>query len=118
MSEKFYKREDLIGKLVVDQEARVLGEVEDLAITENSEVGISVKSDEGDEKMLKLDRIKKIGDVVLLTSEKGAEKKPEAKPSKPKPEPEEEEETNKCPSCGWDNLPGTNFCVKCGSKLN
>ena len=33
-------------------------------------------------------------------------------------EPEQEEETNKCPSCGWDNLPGTNFCVKCGSELN
>jgi sporulation protein YlmC with PRC-barrel domain len=116
MTDKFYKREDLIGKLVVDQEARVLGEVEDLAITEDSEVGISIKSEEGEEKMLKLDRIKKIGDVVLLASEKTAEK-PEAKPIKPEPEPEEEE-TNQCPSCGWDNLPGTNFCVKCGSKLN
>jgi sporulation protein YlmC with PRC-barrel domain len=117
MTDKFYKREDLIGKLVVDQEARVLGEVEDLAITENSEVGISIKSEEDEETMLKLDRIKKIGDVILLTSEKD-DKKPQAKPTMPKPEPKEEEETNKCPSCGWDNLPGTNFCVKCGSKLN
>jgi sporulation protein YlmC with PRC-barrel domain len=117
MTDKFYKREDLIGKLVVDQDARVLGEVEDLAITENSEVGISVKSEEGEEEMLKLDRIKKIGDVVLLTSEKEADR-PKAKPSVLKPEPEEQEETNKCPSCGWGNLPGTNFCVKCGSKLN
>jgi sporulation protein YlmC with PRC-barrel domain len=116
MTNQFYKRKDLIGKMVVDQNATIVGKVEDLAITENGEVGISVKSEESEEKMLKLDEIKKIGDVILLTSGKGTEGN-QLKTNIPQPEQEEEEKTSKCPSCEWDNLPGTKFCVKCGSKL-
>jgi sporulation protein YlmC with PRC-barrel domain len=120
MSVKFYKREELEGKPVVDQEARIRGKVEDLAITEDGQVGISIKNDDGEERLLKLDEIKKIADVILLTEEVPAEKEPEPNLSQPESEETtgETTPTNICPNCGYENRQSMNFCVKCGTKLN
>ena len=121
MSDKYYTREELKGKPVVNQEAIIVGEVEDLALTVDGKVGISVKSGEGDEFLLRPNDIKKIGDVILLKSEDD-EKKSESTSSEKQRGLEEisvdSPQKNICSSCGWENEPGTKFCVKCGSKLS
>jgi hypothetical protein len=101
---------------VIDQDARILGEVSDLAITGEGEVGISVKPEEGDEIMMKLDRIKKIADVILLKAE-GYLKKADEAPTPSEPELISQQGADICSNCNFENLPGTKFCVKCGEKL-
>lgn len=127
MSLKFYKRGELKEKLVIDQNARIVGNVEDLAITEDGQMGISIKSEEGDEKMLKLDEIQRIADVILLKTraDERLKKQPPTHEPDPDPEPETETEekiedlktTNVCPNCGWENRSNVQYCVKCGTKL-
>jgi sporulation protein YlmC with PRC-barrel domain len=117
MESKFFKKEELAGKLVIDQEALIVGKFEDLAVTEDGKVGLLVKEEGGEERLIMLDDIKKIEDVILLKAE-GKVKPREAEPeAEPEEEPSEAEGGNICPNCGWENKENTRFCVKCGTEL-
>ncbi len=125
MSKKFFQREELVGKLVIDQEAIIVGKIEDLAITENGKMGLMIKR-EGEDVLIDLDDIQKIKDVVLLKPKEKVEEEPipeEPTPeistiaAEPEPEPVKEVKTNVCPNCGHENKPTSKFCVKCGTVL-
>ena len=120
MSKKFFQREELVGKLVIDQEAFIVGKIEDLAITEDGTMGLMINK-EGEDVLIDLEDIQKIKDVVLLKPKKIVEEEPtpEAPIVRPKPEPEPSKEvnTNVCPDCGHENKPTSKFCVKCGTVL-
>ena len=117
MDSKFFKKEELAGKLVIDQKALIVGKFEDLAITDDGNVGLLIKKESGEEKLIMLDDIKKIEDVILLKTEgkvKPRETKPEDEPEK---KPSKAEGGNICPNCGWENKKKIRFCVKCGTEL-
>ena len=115
MDSRFFKREELKGKLVIDQEANIVGKMEDFTISETGEVGFLIKK-EDTETIITIDQIKKIKDVLLL---KEAEEKKEEKQEEEKSEPitEEAKDEGKCPNCGENIRTGTRFCVKCGTAL-
>lgn len=126
MEKDFYKREDLLGKLVVDQEASITGKIKDFALTKEGEMGLLVENDDGNEQIIMLEDVKKIGEVVLLKST-GSENvgvKPSISPetaTRPSPnialKPSKSYTKNPCKSCSHENRPGAKFCVKCGSGL-
>jgi len=110
--EKVISRDDIIGKLVVDSEASIIGRVKDFAITlEKGEVraALLVEVGKGIKPItVELSSIKNIRDVVLLSKQVTVEKK--------------SEEAIKqsymiCPKCGSKNPPYAKYCVNCGLKL-
>jgi sporulation protein YlmC with PRC-barrel domain len=103
----YFKREDVLGKVVIDSEGKRSGSVKDVAFSVGGEIALLVEGEE-EEVVVPLDRVSAIGDFVLLkpkavsAESKGAEKRPGAVV---------------CPTCGLENKPGIKFCVKCGSRI-
>lgn len=133
MEKKFFNREELVGKLVIDQEAHIAGTIKDIALTEDGKMGLLIGVEGAGDKLINLNEIQKIRDVVLLKSEVPRERAPILETS-PKPveideesepiiEPvesaptPEEPRKNVCSSCGHENRPTSKFCVKCGITL-
>ena len=110
MARKFYKREDLVGKDVIDFEAKKLGVVKDIAFNDEGKLAFTVirKTLEGveEEVFIPMDRIYKLWDVVLLKSEPTPAPFPPSMPSE-----------KICSKCSYRNKPDARFCVKCGSSL-
>lgn len=122
VEKSFFKREELVGKLVIDQEACIEGKIKDLALTENGKMGLLIEREEDVDMLIDLENIQKISDVVLLKPERAAGERPirvEAPPppAEPEPEPPKEPVANVCQSCGHENRPNSTFCVKCGKPL-
>ncbi len=116
--EKFFTRQELIGKMVVDQEAVVVGKIADLALGKDGKMGLVLKGEKAEEIVVTLEDIKKIGDVVLLKSVFSV-KTQESPPVSPSPQPQkpESQKDKLCPNCSWMNRPNAKFCVKCGQSL-
>ena len=122
MGEKFFKREELVGKLVINQQACIEGKIKDLALTEDGKMGLLVEREEDIDILINLEDIEKIRDVILLKP-KGAVREASTlteatpQPAEPKKQPPKKTSGNICPSCGHENKTAVNFCVKCGEKL-
>ena len=43
MEKSFFKREELVGKLVIDQKAEILGKIQDVALTVDGKMGPKTK---------------------------------------------------------------------------
>ena len=121
MEKSFFKREELIGKLVIDQKAEILGKIEDIALTVDGKTGLLIQRDGNGDELIMLIDIKRIGDVVLLRDESDTEPSsimvPDQDEPKMEPAPPEKVEENVCPSCGHGNRETVKFCVKCGKSL-
>jgi sporulation protein YlmC with PRC-barrel domain len=120
MEREFFKREELIGKLVINQEAMIVGKIKDLALIRNGNMGLLVKN-EIEESVITLKNIKMIGDVILLKP-KETEKELSSSPTaeikvQKKKLITEELKKNICNNCGWKNKLKAKFCVKCGKNL-
>ena len=118
MDSRFFKREELKGKLVIDQDANIIGKMEDFTISETGQVGFLIQKGD-DERIITIDQIKKINDVLLLNESLGEKEKKQKEEKLEEMKPEEEiVDENKCPNCGEEIRPRTKFCVKCGAALN
>lgn len=63
---KWRRREEIIGKEVINGEANKLGVTKDLAWSSEGHLALVIESGEQDESFLPFDDIEKIGDVVLV----------------------------------------------------
>jgi len=107
---RFFKREEVVGKLVITQEAKVLGKVADVAISLNGKIGLSIRDSSGKETIITLDKVSAIGDVILLKHlEKTAGEAEIVEQVLPK--------GKICPKCGKLNRENVRFCTYCGTKL-
>jgi len=134
MASRIIKDEELLGKLVIDHNAKIVGKVADLGVSCDGKAVITVQSetDEGvKEEFIYMDRIAAIGDVILLKPPTEARRPipvPPVTPAFPGPAPPpatqipsqpipESERVVVCPVCGAKNRPTAKFCIKCGTKL-
>jgi sporulation protein YlmC with PRC-barrel domain len=115
LDSRFFKREELKGKLVIDQDANIVGKMEDFTISETGEVGFLIRKEDV-ETIITINQIKKINDVLLLKEIK--EKKEEKQEEASEATTEQVKDEDKCTNCGENIRPGTRFCVKCGTALN
>jgi len=87
----------IAGIDVYDSEARRVGVVKEVGIqTGQAGVVLIVTKNDGRDMAIKWDEIKKIGEIVLLSSA---------------------EASTKCTGCGYVNNPDSKFCESCGKKI-
>jgi len=131
----YFRREDIVGKTVIDSEAKMYGKVKDLAFLVSGEVAFLVEKADGSEEAIPISRVAKIGDFILLKAEKPSAPMPPTTPpttperpaarvaqvpppsQQPQLAPQPTQAGVQCSSCGFMNPPDAKFCVKCGAPL-
>ena len=94
------RREEVIGKDVIDGDAKKLGVTKDLAWSNDGRMALVIETDE-DEFFLSFSEIDRIGDVVFVKARSALAAAPSII----------------CPVCKHKNLPEAKFCAKCGRTL-
>jgi sporulation protein YlmC with PRC-barrel domain len=94
------RREEVIGKDVIDGDAKKLGVTKDLAWSNDGRMALVIETDE-DEFFLSFTEIERIGDVVFVKARSALAAAPSVI----------------CPVCKHKNLPEAKFCAKCGRTL-
>ena len=99
----FFPMQSLVGMSAYDSEAMLIGKVEQIGLRKvggggNAHITIKIG-----EKEVPWDGISKIGDIILLKTDKT---KPAAAAV-----------GDKCSACGYQNESGAAFCAECGTKL-
>jgi sporulation protein YlmC with PRC-barrel domain len=95
------RREEVIGKEVVDSEAKKLGVTKDFAWSSDGRLALVIEVGEEEESFLSFDDIEKIGDVVFVKAKSALVVAPSVI----------------CPVCKHKNLVEAKFCAKCGRVL-
>ena len=95
------RREEVIGKEVVDSEAKKLGVTKDFAWSSDGRLALVIEAGEEEESFLSFDDIEKIGDVVFVKAKSALVVAPSVI----------------CPVCKQKNLVEAKFCAKCGRVL-
>ena len=94
------RREEVIGKDVIDADAKKLGVTKDLAWSSDGRMALVIETDE-EEFFLSFSEIERIGDVVFVKAKSALASAPSII----------------CPVCKHKNLPEAKFCAKCGRTL-
>ena len=95
------RREEVIGKDVIDGDAKKLGTTKDLAWSNDGRLALVIESDDEEEFFLSFSEIERIGDVVFVKARSALAAAPSIT----------------CPVCRHKNLPEAKFCAKCGRTL-
>ena len=98
---KWRRREDVVGKEIIDGEAKKLGNVKDLAWASDGSLAIVVERGREEESYLPFEQVEKIGDVVFIKAASALESVP----------------MKTCAVCKHKNLIDAKFCQKCGKTL-
>ncbi len=98
---KWRRREEVLGKEIIDGEAKKVGTVKDLAWSNEGKLAIVVETGREEESYLPFDQVEKIGDVVFIKASGSLESVP----------------MKTCPVCKHKNLIDAKFCQKCGKTL-
>ncbi len=114
---EYLKREDVVGKTVIDGRGNSLGVVKDIAFSVRGEIAFLVEKKDGSLESVPLTRVERIGEYIVLYKEM-APGVP-GQPGRPMQagQPVQQEEFIICPVCGYKNPPGTEYCLRCGAKL-
>ena len=107
MVTEYHRKEELIGKEVIEADAKKVGTIKDMAFTMAGKLALvlDIVSEKGESKMayLSFDKIVKIGDVILIKSKDDLELIPVKE--------------KVCPNCKSRNPTDAKFCYKCGVTL-
>ncbi|OFX16998.1 hypothetical protein A3K71_04830 [archaeon RBG_16_50_20] len=95
------RREEVIGKEVIDSDARKIGSAKDLAWSNDGSLALVIELSDEEEAFLPFDEIERIGDVVFVKAKSALETAP----------------TIACPICKQRNPLEAKFCAKCGRTL-
>ena len=95
------RREEVIGKDVIDGDAKKVGVTKDLAWASDGRMALVIESADGEESFLSFTEIERIGDVVFIKAKSALTTAPSVT----------------CPVCKHKNLPEAKFCAKCGRTL-
>lgn len=95
------RRDEIIGKEVIDGDAKRVGVAKDLAWSNDGELAIILELKDEEESILAFDEIERIGDVVFVKAKTTLQTIP----------------TVACPVCKHRNPLEAKFCAKCGRTL-
>jgi sporulation protein YlmC with PRC-barrel domain len=97
---RWRRREEVIGKEVIDGDAKKIGMTKDIAWSEDGKLALVIESKDN-EFILPFPGIEKVGDVVFVKPKDSLLKVPSIT----------------CSQCETKNLQEAKFCAKCGHKL-
>ena len=92
------------GKLVFDENAKRIGIAKQVGVDSNNIVVLIMTDNDGNDVSINWDKIKKVGEIILL----GVSNTP-SKMS--------EEQGFKCANCNFENNPDSRFCEMCGNEI-
>jgi len=95
------RREELVGKEIIDGDAKKVGIAKDLAWASEGKLALIVETSDDEEAFLPFEEIERVGDVVFVKSKSTLQIAP----------------TVTCPICKHRNLLEAKFCAKCGKAL-
>jgi len=98
---RWRRREEIVGKELIDSDARKIGVSKDLAWSDDGKLALIVELAEEEEAFLPFTEIERIGDVVFIRARSALESAP----------------TITCPVCKHRNPVEAKFCAKCGRTL-
>jgi sporulation protein YlmC with PRC-barrel domain len=96
------RREEVLGKDVIDAEAKKIGVTKDIAWSDDGKLAMIVEMYDETESFLSFDEVDKIGDVVFVKLKTKLQAVPAIT----------------CPMCKHKNHPEAKFCAKCGHALS
>lgn len=89
----------IIGMAIFDMGAAGMGTVKQIGIDATQTLTLVVERADGTRQMIAWDRVRSVGDIILL-----GEEGPAAAPS----------QDHGCPQCKFENKPDSKFCEQCG----
>jgi sporulation protein YlmC with PRC-barrel domain len=95
------RREELVGKEIINSDAKKIGTAKDLAWTNDGQLALIVEVSDDEEAFLPFEEIERVGDVVFVKAKSVLQTAP----------------TITCPVCKHRNLLEAKFCAKCGKAL-
>ena len=95
------RREEVIGKDIIDSDANKIGTAKDLAWSEDGLFAVIVEGADEEESFLPFDNVEKVGDVIFVKAKASLTSIP----------------TRTCPMCKHKNPIEAMFCAKCGRSL-
>lgn len=90
------------GRMIFDENANMVGKARQVGTDANQSIVLLITKKDGTEASVPWDKIRKIGEVILLGSPQAAQ-------------PPNTMRT--CDSCGFVNKEGSKFCEECGDEL-
>ena len=93
------------GMLVFDENAKQIGIAKQVGVNSNNQVILVVSDNEGNDVNINWNRIKKVGEIILLGDSSVTTISASA------------QQGLRCPSCNFDNKPDSKFCESCGTKI-
>lgn len=98
---RWRRREEVVGKDVIDADAKKIGATKDLAWSDEGAFALVIEVAEEEEVFLPFDDVEKIGDVIFVKAKASLQTVP----------------MKTCPMCKQKNLLEAMFCAKCGHAL-
>ena len=95
----------ITGKIVFDENAKQIGVAKQVGVNSNNKVVLVITDNYGDDKSVDWQKIKKIGEIILLGNTVTERE------NTPAPD------GLRCSNCNFDNKSDAKFCENCGSKV-
>jgi len=93
------------GMSVFDEDAKQIGIAKQVGVNSNNQVILVISDNEGNDVNINWERIKKVGEIILLGDSSATTTNVSA------------QQGLRCPSCNFDNKPDSKFCESCGTKI-
>ena len=93
------------GMSVFDEDAKQIGVAKQVGVNSNNQVILVISDNEGNDVSINWERIKKVGEIILLGDSSATTTNVSA------------QQGLRCPSCNFDNKPDSKFCESCGTKI-
>ena len=93
------------GMSVFDENAKQIGIAKQVGVDSNNQVILVISDNEGNDVSINWERIKKVGEIILLGDSSAATTNVSA------------QQGLRCPSCNFDNKSDSKFCESCGTKI-
>jgi len=93
------------GMSVFDENAKQIGIAKQVGVDSSSQVILVVSDNDGNDININWNRIKKVGEIILLGDSSTATISPPT------------QQGLRCPSCNFDNKQDSKFCESCGTKI-
>jgi len=93
------------GMSVFDENAKQIGIAKQVGVDSNNQVILVISDNEGNDVSINWERIKKVGEIILLGDSQITTAGVSA------------QQGLRCPSCNFDNKPDSKFCESCGTEI-
>ena len=98
---KWRRREEIVGKEVIDGDAKKIGVTKDIAWSEEGTLALLVEGVDEQDSFLEFEDVDRIGDVIFIKPKASLQSIP----------------MKTCPMCKQKNPLEAMFCAKCGHSL-